>query len=280
MQSFHFLFILSTNTLNLKTMKKKALALFLGMLSCLIWTACSNDEITFSQDVIEGDIITQKKASLPNNELLVRGIGLTTTINIHGAKGDCTVTSSNEKVATTEVYNHTPQTVSVTSQGLSASLGIAVITVTDAEGNTASFRVIVEQREVTLSKNGSSFRITGVSPADSTAIAHDIEANNREALFIFTYDSRFQGDIVIKDADQKMLTEGRFVFATPAENENSIPSFQLWDKKMQTILGTYFLYYVPNGKIYLTKNLTQTYLARYPELKRVEFAIQIGSFYY
>lgn len=110
----------------------------LPLLLTLLVSGCNDDNIFFTQNILEGDIVTENERELENNTLVMH-VGEYQSVNIRGGKGAYTVASENDLVATASVYNGERSMVDVYAVGL----GVTMINVTDSNDLTASFIVKV-----------------------------------------------------------------------------------------------------------------------------------------
>lgn len=117
---------------------KYLIGMVLPLLLTLLVSGCNDDNIFFTQNILEGDIVTENERELENNTLVMH-VGEYQSVNIRGGKGAYTVASENDLVATASVYNGERSMVDVYAVGL----GVTMINVTDSNDLTASFIVKV-----------------------------------------------------------------------------------------------------------------------------------------
>lgn len=130
---------LQKTTIDMKT--RFLIGIVLPFLMTLLISGCNDDNIFFTQNVLEGDIVTENERELEDNTLVMH-VGEHQSVNIRGGKGGYTVSTDNELVAVASVYNSSRSMVDVSAVGV----GVTMVNVTDSEEQTASFIVrVVEE---------------------------------------------------------------------------------------------------------------------------------------
>lgn len=240
----------------------------------LLMVGCSDDEkgIRFTKDEMEGDILTGKQVGIEDNTLSV----YTTeenTVNVQGASGKISAVSADEKIATVYCDNMDEKRVHVKG----VAVGKTKITVTDADGNSATFIADVKDVEsawatmdvVDLSRKYCV--VEGVSKEDSSVIASDVIAKNHYQTFVeqvrrnSIMDSSIRCQIL--DAQKNVLVKGFLVKAD--ENADGF-IFHIWAKDSDTILETFFVKRNGGNVVW---DLTKQYQDAYPSVTKVELWI-------
>lgn len=240
-------------------------------------TACDDEGIHFTQDeIIEGDIRTGKQVPLADNTLTVY-TSMSGGVNIQGGKGDFTVQSANEEVATADVTNNSDgHSVSVTGH----QVGSTVITVTDSEGNSAGFAVIVKNQEelwrtnFIYERSGESIHegcfVTGVSPSDSAYIASEVLAKHTDYRFVFKSTFFPPSEVyrmLVYDVNGNELLDG--VLNKPLITDDTTTTIKwsvyVWGE--EKVMARY-IFTVKDGQ-WIVKDLTEEYQSHYPSVTGV-----------
>ena len=119
-------------------MKIRMILMALAALLCL--TSCSDDDsgIQLTEDEVTGDIITGKQIVI---NTLTTYTDSGSKVNVNGAKGKVSATSSDDSVAKVSCSsNESEKEIYVSG----VSEGNATITVTDSDGNSAILKVEVK----------------------------------------------------------------------------------------------------------------------------------------
>ena len=250
--------------------------LLLFICCTLTFVACDDeDEIYFTQDeIIQGDILTGKQIGLENNTLNIyttEGGG----VNIQGSKGAISATSSDDKIATVTCQNEETKSVRVKAH----AVGYVFVTVTDAEGNSKRFTVVVKdveelwsQKSVSTVRGTKQCVVTGTTRADSAAIAAHAIANDKDYKYVYKTRSYIPfGDKVVRldvyDKDNNCILSG------PVHEKISSEQIEIFSADYSTVIMTYYTRNL-EGVFYLVKDLTKEYQATYPTVTKVELFIQ------
>lgn len=253
----------------MKTFEKLS-ALLMLLLLPVAWGGCSDDnDIFFTEDeIIEGDILTGKEIKINSLEVATTKSNIA---NIRGGKGDYFASSEHPEIAIAETY-HSDNDWYVEVRGI--AIGTTFITITDSEGNSARLPVKVFDVE-DLWKTIAHFQETethcwvkGATPADSAAIASDILTTNQEKVFILKTSRAIMRLYrwVIKDEKGNILTDVKASSTSNAQHEGDEwweVRFGLWTEEPS------FLYYHQNSGDWLTRDLTEAYQAKYPDVTEV-----------
>lgn len=247
-----------------------------GLCVAFAFVSCSNDEdgIRFTKDeIVEGDILTGKQVPLVGNTLQV----YTTeqgSVNVQGAKGNIHADSSDEGIAAASCVNGPDQKVIVQA----IAVGCVDITVTDSEGNAASFQVKVAdvneawvQRGIFVVHGAKMCVVAGVSKEDSTAIAEDAIAKDKDVKYVVAARPFFPWSLYrlrVYDKDDICLAEG---FLELGNTQEDRMTYRLYADDHQTLLQSYVIDKAKGQ--YLVKDLTGDYRARYPAVSAVELFI-------
>lgn len=250
----------------------------LWLILCLLGPMACNDEngIYFTQDeIVEGDINTGKQIGLKENTLVVytHGGG---SVNVQGAKGEIRATSSDEQIATVRTAQEGKNSAIVTA----VAIGKTLVTVTDAEGASATFSVVVkDEDELWTSKRTYSIGkakqciVEGASPADSAAIAADALALTTESLCVFKTRTFLPGGTAQRlsfyNEAKELLYEG---LIAPLESiEEGRGRFSLYAHADEQELLASFIIDTKTSTRFLIKDLTETYKAqsRYSTVSKV-----------
>lgn len=248
-------------------MRQNYFLLNVWMLLCLLSAvACNDDNIYFTQDETIGDIITGKQNPLEGNTLVLY-TGSGSTVNVQGAKGEIHATSSDENIARATSDNQ--GRTSVVVQAL--NIGNTLITVTDTEGNSASFSVEVKDSEELWEKttyvlNGEmQCVVQGATPADSARIATDAIAKTTETQWVVKKRPILLSEplqrMSVYDKEEQLLAEGVLKSEQPEANQTVLT---LYSDTQELLLR-----YTVAKDSYFVKSLTDDYREIYPEVKGV-----------
>ena len=160
-------------------MKIRMILMALAALLCL--TSCSDDDsgIQLTEDEVTGDIITGKQIVI---NTLTTYTDSGSKVNVNGAKGKVSATSSDDSVAKVSCSsNESEKEIYVSG----VSEGNVTITVTDSDGNSAILKVEVKNWTArwkiyrTMYVVNRKCLVEGVSSEDSAAIAADAIENDK-----------------------------------------------------------------------------------------------------
>lgn len=155
--------------------------IFIALAALLCLASCSDDDsgIQLTEDEVIGDIITGKQIVI---NTLTTYTDSGSKVNVNGAKGKVSATSSDDSVAKVSCSsNESEREIYVSG----VSEGNATITVTDSDGNSAILKVEVKNWTArwkiyrTMYVVNRKCLVEGVSSEDSAAIAADAIENDK-----------------------------------------------------------------------------------------------------
>ena len=247
--------------------------ILMALTALLFWASCSDENtgIQFTQDEIVGDINTGKKIQITTLTTDTEG---SSRVNVNGAKGKISATSSDESIAKVSCStNESEKEIYVSG----VSVGNATITVTDSEGNMAVLKVEVKNwtEQWKLSKTmyvvDRKCIVEGVSSEDSATIAADaIEKDSynkyytiRTRVYIPS-GSYVTQRLTITDDKGNTRMDGILKIQSNADNS------EIWyllpiHNYMEGVMATF--YYNQES---IVKDVTSDYKTAYPNIKKVE----------
>lgn len=247
------------------------------LLICLLGiVACSDDGIYFTQDEVQGDIMTGKQIELKGNSLVVYTEG-GSLVNVQGAKGQIHAVSSDEKVVTVSESTDGKLAVIVTS----VSIGEGVVTVTDEEGNSAWFTVEVKDVEVlwtpkyiyVVSSDNKKCLVEGVNAADSVAIATDTLSKVREVKFVVKERPMIPFGVSKRlfayDKEKNLLFRGYMYLE---QQGNGLAQLSVYDRNQ--LLCSYQVNVALEFPS-LIKDMTAVYQLAYPQVTKVQVYLPV-----
>lgn len=271
---------------NIKQQFMKAKIYFLAMaFVALLMVGCSDDEsgIRLTQDEIIGDINTGKQVGIKNNSLVIYTTE-ESTVNVQGAKGKVATQSSDEKVVTVTCIHETGQYGKDERVSLKAvSVGKAIVTVTDEDGNEAKLAVEVKDVEElwhTVAVAPISQKrciVEGVSKEDSLAIASDAIASKPYQVFRLKRRDYEVGmfsayRLQILDAQKNVLVDG--YYRTEDNEDHSIHYYYVKNRDNETLESFYER--SKDGQFFFW-DLTDKYKKTYPQVTKVELGMDLGT---
>lgn len=155
--------------------------IFMALAALLCLASCSDDDsgIQLTEDEVVGDIITGKQIVI---NTLTTYTDSGSKVNVNGAKGKVSATSSDDSVAKVSCSSKESEKEIYVS---GVSEGNATITVTDSDGNSAILKVEVKNWTArwmiykTMYVVNRKCLVEGVSSKDSAAIAADAIENDK-----------------------------------------------------------------------------------------------------
>lgn len=249
-------------------MKRKIYYLMM-LFFTLTMMGCSDDDkgIYFTEDEVQGDILTGKQVGIKDNTLEVYATEQN-TVNVQGASGKISATSEDENIAKIVTCDNSNKKQVVI---LGVSIGKTKITVTDEKGNSAQFVVNVKDVETAWSEGtpweltDARCRVDGVSKEDSTAIAADAIAKNKYKYFLIQSRSSepfLLQRIKMMDEQKNVLVEGYFYGKNDALTGTT--TYYVKEYKGENILESFIL-----SEPYFIFDRTAQYKEKYPSVKRV-----------
>lgn len=247
--------------------------ILIALTALLSLASCGDDDsgIQLTQDEIIGDINTGKKIVITS---LTTYTESSSKVNVNGAKGKISATSSNESIAKVSCStNEAEKEIYVSG----VSVGNTTITITDSDGNTAVLKVEVkdwttlwELSRTMYVVDRKSF-VEGVSSEDSATIAADAiekDSNNkyytiRTRVYIPSgpYATK---RLTITDDKGNVRMDGILKIQPNADNS------EVWHllpigNYTEVVLATF--YYDQKS---IVKDVTGYYKTAYPKIKKVE----------
>lgn len=252
-------------------MKIRMISMALAALLCL--ASCSDDDsgIQLTQDEIIGDINTGKKIVITS---LTTYTESSSKVNVNGAKGKISATSSDESIAKVSCStNEAEKEIYVSG----VSVGNTTITITDSDGNTAVLKVEVkdwttlwELSRTMYVVDRKSF-VEGVSSEDSATIAADaIEKDSYNKYYtirtrVYIPSGPYATKrLTITDDKGNVRMDGILKIQPNADNS------EVWHllpigNYTEVVLATF--YYDQKS---IVKDVTGYYKTAYPKIKKVE----------
>ena len=252
-------------------MKIRMILMALAALLCL--ASCSDDDsgIQLTQDEIIGDINTGKKIVITS---LTTYTESSSKVNVNGAKGKISATSSDESIAKVSCStNEAEKEIYVSG----VSVGNTTITITDSDGNTAVLKVEVKdwttlwELSRTMYVVDSKCFVEGVSSEDSATIAADaIEKDSYNKYYtirtrVYIPSGPYATKrLTITDDKGNVRMDGILKIQPNADNS------EVWHllpigNYTEVVLATF--YYDQKS---IVKDVTGYYKTAYPKIKKVE----------
>lgn len=252
-------------------MKIRMILMALAALLCL--ASCSDDDsgIQLTQDEIIGDINTGKKIVITS---LTTYTESSSKVNVNGAKGKISATSSDESIAKVSCStNEAEKEIYVSG----VSVGNTTITITDSDGNTAVLKVEVKdwttlwELSRTMYVVDRKYFVEGVSSEDSATIAADaIEKDSYNKYYtirtrVYIPSGPYATKrLTITDDKGNVRMDGILKIQPNADNS------EVWHllpigNYTEVVLATF--YYDQKS---IVKDVTGYYKTAYPKIKKVE----------
>lgn len=247
--------------------------ILIALTALLSLASCGDDDsgIQLTQDEIIGDINTGKKIVITS---LTTYTESSSKVNVNGAKGKISVTSSNESIAKVSCStNEAEKEIYVSG----VSVGNTTITITDSDGNTAVLKVEVkdwttlwELSRTMYVVDRKSF-VEGVSSEDSATIAADaIEKDSYNKYYtirtrVYIPSGPYATKrLTITDDKGNVRMDGILKIQPNADNS------EVWHllpigNYTEVVLATF--YYDQKS---IVKDVTGYYKTAYPKIKKVE----------
>lgn len=247
--------------------------ILMALAALLSLASCGDDDsgIQLTQDEIIGDINTGKKIVITS---LTTYTESSSKVNVNGAKGKISATSSNESIAKVSCStNEAEKEIYVSG----VSVGNTTITITDSDGNTAVLKVEVkdwttlwELSRTMYVVDRKSF-VEGVSSEDSATIAADaIEKDSYNKYYtirtrVYIPSGPYATKrLTITDDKGNVRMDGILKIQPNADNS------EVWHllpigNYTEVVLATF--YYDQKS---IVKDVTGYYKTAYPKIKKVE----------
>lgn len=247
--------------------------ILIALTALLSLASCGDDDsgIQLTQDEIIGDINTGKKIVITS---LTTYTESSSKVNVNGAKGKISATSSNESIAKVSCStNEAEKEIYVSG----VSVGNTTITITDSDGNTAVLKVEVkdwttlwELSRTMYVVDRKSF-VEGVSSEDSATIAADaIEKDSYNKYYtirtrVYIPSGPYATKrLTITDDKGNVRMDGILKIQPNADNS------EVWHllpigNYTEVVLATF--YYDQES---IVKDVTDYYKTAYPKIKKVE----------
>lgn len=252
-------------------MKIRMISMALAALLCL--ASCGDDDsgIQLTQDEIIGDINTGKKIVITS---LTTYTESSSKVNVNGAKGKISATSSDESIAKVSCStNEAEKEIYVSG----VSVGNTTITITDSDGNTAVLKVEVKdwttlwELSRTIYVVDRKCFVEGVSSEDYATIAADaIEKDSYNKYYtirtrVYIPSGPYATKrLTITDDKGNVRMDGILKIQPNADNS------EVWHllpigNYTEVVLATF--YYDQKS---IVKDVTGYYKTAYPKIKKVE----------
>lgn len=252
-------------------MKIRMISMALAALLCL--ASCSDDDsgIQLTQDEIIGDINTGKKIVITS---LTTYTESSSKVNVNGAKGKISATSSDESIAKVSCStNEAEKEIYVSG----VSVGNTTITITDSDGNTAVLKVEVKDWTTLWELSRTMYVVDrkcfveGVPSEDSATIAADaIEKDSYNKYYtirtrVYIPSGPYATKrLTITDDKGNVRMDGILKIQPNADNS------EVWHllpigNYTEVVLATF--YYDQKS---IVKDVTGYYKTAYPKIKKVE----------
>lgn len=247
--------------------------ILIALTALLSLASCGDDDsgIQLTQDEIIGDINTGKKIVITSLTTYTESCS---KVNVNGAKGKISATSSNESIAKVSCStNEAEKEIYVSG----VSVGNTTITITDSDGNTAVLKVEVkdwttlwELSRTMYVVDRKSF-VEGVSSEDSATIAADaIEKDSYNKYYtirtrVYIPSGPYATKrLTITDDKGNVRMDGILKIQPNADNS------EVWHllpigNYTEVVLATF--YYDQKS---IVKDVTGYYKTAYPKIKKVE----------
>ena len=247
--------------------------ILIALTALLSLAGCGDDDsgIQLTQDEIIGDINTGKKIVITS---LTTYTESSSKVNVNGAKGKISATSSDESIAKVSCStNEAEKEIYVSG----VSVGNTTITITDSDGNTAVLKVEVKDWTTLWELSRTMYvvdrkcLVEGVSSEDSAAIAADAIENDKYNKY-YTIRTRVYipsgpyatKRLTITDDKGNVRMDGILMIQPNADNS------EVWHllpigNYTEVVLATF--YYDQKS---IVKDVTGYYKTAYPKIKKVE----------
>ena len=247
--------------------------ILIALTALLSLASCGDDDsgIQLTQDEIIGDINTGKKIVITS---LTTYTESSSKVNVNGAKGKISATSSDESIAKVSCStNEAEKEIYVSG----VSVGNTTITITDSDGNTAVLKVEVKDWTTLWELSRTMYvvdrkcLVEGVSSEDSAAIAADAIENDKYNKY-YTIRTRVYNPsgpyatkrLTITDDKGNVRMDGILMIQPNADNS------EVWHllpigNYTEVVLATF--YYDQKS---IVKDVTGYYKTAYPKIKKVE----------
>lgn len=254
-----------------KCMKIKMILIALTALLSLASCGDDDSDIQLTQDEIIGDINTGKKIVITS---LTTYTESSSKVNVNGAKGKISATSSDESIAKVSCStNEAEKEIYVSG----VSVGNTTITITDSDGNTAVLKVEVKDWTALWKLSRTMYVVDrkcfveGVSSEDSATIAADaIEKDSYNKYYTIRtrdyipFGSYVTKRLTITDDKGNVRMDGILKIQPNADNS------EVWyllpiGNYTEVVLATF--YYDQES---IVKDVTDYYKTAYPKIKKVE----------
>lgn len=251
-------------------MKIKMIVIALTALLSL--ASCGDDDsgIQLTQDEIIGDINTGKKISIT---FLTTYTESSSKVNVNGAKGKISATSSDESIAKVSCStNEAEKEIYVSG----VSVGNAMVIVTDSEGNTATLKVEVKDWATHWKLSRTMYVVDrkcfveGVSLEDSATIAADaIEKDKYNKYYTIRTRVYVPSDpyetkrLTITDDKGNVRMDG-FLNIQPKDDNTEVWHLLPIDNYTAVVLATFY-----RNQDCIVKDVTDDYKEAYPNIKKV-----------
>lgn len=247
--------------------------ILIALTALLSLASCGDDDsgIQLTQDEIIGDINTGKKIVITS---LTTYTESSSKVNVNGAKGKISATSSNESIAKVSCStNEAEKEIYVSG----VSVGNTTITITDSDGNTAVLKVEVkdwttlwELSRTMYVVDRKSF-VEGVSSEDSATIAADaIEKDSYNKYYtirtrVYIPSGPYATKrLTITDDKGNVRMDGILKIQPNADNSEVWHLLPIGNYTV-VVLATF--YYDQKS---IVKDVTGYYKTAYPKIKKVE----------
>ena len=260
-------------TLKIMKMGMKIRMILMALTALLFWASCSDENtgIQLTQDEIVGDINTGKKIPITTLTTYIEGGN---RVNVSGAKGKISATSSDESIVKVSCStNEAEKEIYVSG----VSVGNATVTVTDSEGNTAVLKVEVKDWTAQWKLSRTMYVVDrkcfveGVSSEDSATIAADaIEKDSYNKYYTIRTRVYVPSDpyvakrLTITDDKGNVRMDG-FLKIQPNADNSEVWYLLPVGNYTQVVLATF--YYSQES---IVKDVTGYYKTAYPNIKKVE----------
>lgn len=262
-------------------MKRKIYLLVMMFVSLMI-VGCSDDEkgLRFTEDEVVGDILTGKQVGIKDNTLNV----YTTeenTVNVQGASGKIVAVSADDKIATVYCDNSDEKRVHVKG----VAVGKTKITVTDTDGNSATFIADVKDVETAWKTstiyylNNKYCVVEGVNKDDSIKIASEVIDIDKKAAIVLKKRGVGFGDDLVRilymDKQGNVLLDGMM---NKSQNESHIINIWVTPRESySSVLLDSFCLDTSKGQPFMVWDLTNAYKEEYPMVTSVKLYVRFTS---
>ena len=247
--------------------------ILIALTALLSLASCGDDDsgIQLTQDEIIGDINTGKKIVITS---LTTYTESSSKVNVNGAKGKISATSSDESIAKVSCStNEAEKEIYVSG----VSVGNTTITITDSDGNTAVLKVEVKDWTALWKLSRTMYVVDrkcfveGVASEDSATIAADaIEKDSYNKYYTIRtrdyipFGSYVTKRLTITDDKGNVRMDGILKIQPNADNS------EVWyllpiGNYTEVVLATFYY-----GQESIVKDVTDYYKTAYPKIKKVE----------